>query len=240
MDLHGQGDLGGASQVNKHPEIGSRQTVDRAKHPTLGEGRLVHQNGPAFFLADSGEWCSLTNVRWGGWSAARDGKPERSYHRASQDGSPIELEITGRERGDTHRRIFSPMIGAAWLVNLGVAPERRAIANVEPDGGKPFEIVWYQWWVGLPEHGGEKQSKKMDAERKAAGDAGWQCYKGDFGTFAFCLEEEAGNARHYLEHRNDPKPETPKRGKRTAPSGPMPDFAGMTREQVKAWQEGAR
>lgn len=219
-----------------YPEIGPRQTVDRAKHPTLGEGRLVHRNGPAFFVADSGEWCALSNVDFGG---SRTGPPRYSYKTAYQDGKRIELEDTERANGDVHDRIFSPMIGAAWLVQLGVHPERRWQSRIEPDGGKPFEIVYHQMWVGLAEHGADRMNKKLMTEQDFAAKAGWRTYRGDFGTFTWCYEVDAEKARRWLEHRNDPAHPKAKKNRPRKTSGPLPDFANMTRSQIEAWEKGA-
>jgi hypothetical protein len=131
------------------------------------------------------------------------------------------------------------LIGAAWLVDCGIHPERRAGSRIEPDGGKPFEIIWYQWWVGLPEHGGDKSTKRTDIAREAAKNAGWHTYKGDFGTFAFCHEADKEKALHYLEHRNDPAPPKAKKDRARKTTGPLPDFANMTREQIQAWEKDA-
>lgn len=220
--------------MTTHPEIGPRQTIDRACHPTLGEGRLVHRNGPAFFVADSGEWCAFSSADWGGSSS----NPRRSYLVAYQDGKRIELETTERQHGDRHDRIWSPMIGGAWLVNLGVHPERCQVDRVEPDGGKPFEITYYMMSIGLADHCVDKLSKKLDAEMSLAGAAGWKTYKGDFGTFTWCHEADADKARHWLEHRNDPPPPKAKKDRARKTTGPLPDFANMTREQIQAWEKG--
>lgn len=130
------------------------------------------------------------------------------------------------------------MIGAAWLVNLGIHPKRRMRDRVEPDGGKSFEIEYHLLTCGLAEHCVDKMSKKTEAEWLAAGDAGWKTYKGDFGTFTWCHEKDAEKARHYLEHRNDPAPPKAKKDRARKTSGPLPDFASMTREQIKAWEKG--
>lgn len=214
------------------PEIGPRQTVDRAKHPTLGDGRLVHRNGPAFFIADIGELVALTHVDMGGSSS----NPRRSWYVAYQDGKRIELDHTDMPRGDRHDRVHASILGDGWLVWVGGMPGDRWIHRFEVDGGKPFEFDVHQMWVGLPEHK-DANSKKANAAQSVAADAGWRTMSGDGFTFVYCHEADKTKALHYLEHRNDPKPEKPKRGR--SPRGPMPDFANMTREQIKAWQEGA-
>ena len=211
-------------------DIGDRQTVDRAKHPTLGEGRLVHRNGPSFFIADSGEWCALTDVGGGGSSSS----PRRSWVTARQDGKRIELEETDRERGDRHDRAHVHSMGTGWLTWHGGEDLERH--RFEPDDGKAIEFRAHQLWIGLPEHKDCKQ--KQWPSQKAAGDAGWRCMSDEVLTIVWCHEADKEKALHYLEHRNDPKPEKAKRGK--APSGPLPDFASMTREQIRQWQEGAR
>lgn len=213
-------------------EIGPRQTVDRALHPTLGEGRLVHRNGPSFFLADSGECVALDRVDIGGYTS----NPRRSWYVAYQDGKRIELDHTDMPSGDRHDRVHAGVLGDGWLVWIGGAPGRAWVHRFEPDGGKAIEFDVHQLWVGLPEHK-DANSKKAIAAQSEAADAGWRTMSGGGFTFVYCHEANKAKAKHYLEHRGDPKPAKPKRGK--TPSGPLPDFANMTRAQIKAWQEGA-
>jgi hypothetical protein len=212
-----------------HPEIGPRQTVDRAKHPTLGEGRLVHRHGPSFFVADSGEWCALTNVGSGGSSSS----PRRSWCTAEQDGKRIELDDTNRQSGARHDRAYVHNHGVGWLIWLidGDCHHHR----FEPDNGSVFDLHVDTLWSGLPEHK-ECRQKDIKSQREARA-AGWMCMSDDMTTVAWCHEADEQKARRYLEDRNAPKPEKGKRGK-PALSGPLPDFANMTREQIKQWKQG--
>lgn len=218
------------------PEIGPRQTVDRAKHPTLGEGRVVFDNGPMFFLSDDGQ---VEHYKSEAGCGARS-EPRYSYKTMRRaDGVSVELETTGRVHGDRHWRAFVRMLGAGWLVQIGNAPPRSMPVRFEPDDGKPITLDVHSMWTGLPKHDFEKkQTKAMEAEREAASDAGWFTYRSDEGEFVWCHERDTEKAQAWLKHRHDPKPEKPKRGKK-APSGPLPDFANMTREQIKQWEQGA-
>ncbi len=106
---------------------GPRQTVDRALHPTLGEGIAVYENGPAFFQADSGEVQHMAKLGLGG--AGNNG----SYLVArTTGGERIELNTTKRQRGEHHSHRWSPIFGDGWLVlessppgdRLGYIPAR--------------------------------------------------------------------------------------------------------------------
>ena len=131
---------------------GPRQTVDHAKHPTLGEGRAVYENGPAFFLPDVGEPVALRKIGLGGVSSA----PRRSYLTAhALDGTVVELETTDREHGDHHFRRWSPLHGAGWLVSLGRKVDRACAMRFDPDEGKPFEFIVHSMCVGRPAYAAE-------------------------------------------------------------------------------------
>ncbi len=92
--------------------IGDRQIVQHAKHPTLGEGRLVYDSGPTFFLADSGEAVALQHAGPGG---SKSGPPRYSYSTAQQDGKRIELDTTDRKCGPRHMRIVTLDGRPGWL-----------------------------------------------------------------------------------------------------------------------------
>lgn len=209
--------------------IGDRQTVDRAKHPTLGEGRLVHRNGPAFFIADSGEWCDLTDVGWGG----SESTPRRSWKTARQGGKRIEIDELD-DGGESHCRVYVHTRGRGWLTwNIGRDCHQH---RVHLDGSEPFDFRPDTIWSGLPEHRGCRT--KDATAQTAARAAGWMCMSDRVTTLVWCHEVDVEKALAYLERRDDPKPEKPKRGKKAAPSGPLPDIADMTREQIQAWERG--
>jgi hypothetical protein len=130
--------------------IGPRQNVSRAKHPTLGEGIAVRENGPAFFKADSGEVVPMKRIRMGG-AGSRDGGPFRSYDIATAlDGSEIELDTTHRESGDSHSRRWHSTHGAGWLVFLGKKCEQAMPMRFDPDEGRSFEMMVGSMQVGRP------------------------------------------------------------------------------------------
>ncbi len=106
---------------------GHRQTVDRALHPTLGEGIAVYENGPAFFQSDAGQVERMAKIGLGGSGS------NGSYLVArTTGGDRIELKTTKRQRGDHHCRRWSPIFGDGWLVlestphgeRLGYMPAR--------------------------------------------------------------------------------------------------------------------
>lgn len=200
--------------------IGDRQTVDCVKHPTLGEGRLVHRNGPAFFIADSGEWRDLTRV---------DGDS------AQENGRHVEFDTRGRQCGARHDRVYVHTRGGGWLVWL--IDNDCHHHRFEPDGGLALDMRADVLWSGLPEH---KDCWQKDVTKQmAARAAGWRSMCDAMTTLTWCHEADKEKAIAHLEHRNDPKPEKPKCGKKRAPRGPFPDFANMTRGQIQAWERGS-
>ena len=140
---------------------GPRQTVARAKHPTLGEGRAVYENGPAFFLPDNGEPVALRKVGLGG---SRTGPPRYSYLVAhTLTGERIELETTGRPGGEHHYRRWHPTHGEGWYVGGAKTGHDRW----ESDAGPTIPLVWSELKVGRP---GKKGKTKAD---KAEDDQWW-------------------------------------------------------------------
>ncbi len=131
---------------------GERQTIARASHPTLGEGRAVYSNGPAFFLPDSGEPVAMRRIDMGGASS----EPPRSWLSATTvAGERVELETTGRPGGDHHYRRWSAIHGPGWLVSLGRNVPRALAMRFEPDEGKAFEFIVHVMCVGRPPYAAE-------------------------------------------------------------------------------------
>lgn len=140
---------------------GPRQTVARAKHPTLGEGRAVYDNGPAFFLPDDGEPVALRKIDLGG---SRSGPPRYNYLVAhTLTGERIELETTGRPGGEHHYRRWHPTHGEGWYVGGAKTGHDRW----ESDAGPTIPLVWSELKVGRP---GKKGKSKAD---KAEDDQWW-------------------------------------------------------------------
>ena len=125
---------------------GPRQTVDRAKHPTLGEGIAVHEHGPAFFQPDGGEPVAMRSIRFGGVGEGG------SYLLArTEDEQEIRLDTTKRERGEQHKRAWTALLGPGWLVTEGADPDRLMRERFEPDsGGAPLRLRVAVIEVGRP------------------------------------------------------------------------------------------
>ena len=130
--------------------IGERQTVQRAKHPTLGEGRLVYDNGPAFFIADSGEVEKYDAAGWAGCGVSGS----RAY--AQRGSERFELDTTDREKGPSHERVVTHDGRPGWLVRWSDATSKRERFHwerFEPDGGKRVSLPMLdgRQWAELPE-----------------------------------------------------------------------------------------
>ena len=207
--------------------IGPRQTVDRACHPTLGEGRAVYGNGPAFFLPDVGEPVAARSIEWAGASS----KPvPRSWHVMVMDtGDRIELDTTDRERGERHYRRWHPTHGPGWYVGGAIVGHDRW----ESDSGIALPIVWDAMRVGRPVKG------KTKAER--AEDEQWWTVtlrNGEVFTYRACPPGE--------EPKREERPAPPRKVVDFTPAAPTatpaPSWAGAkfpppnaTRAEVTAW-----
>lgn len=136
--------------------IGPRQTVDRACHPTLGEGRAVYDNGPAFFLPDVGEPVAMRSIGGGGSQS----KPTRRSWLTARaiDGRAIELDTTDRARGERHYRRWHPTHGPGWYVSGGKMGHDRW----ESDNGTTLPLEWSECRVGRPRKGKTKEEKAED------------------------------------------------------------------------------
>lgn len=134
-------------------EIGPRQTVDRAKHPTLGEGRAVYDNGPAFFWPDGGEPVVMRSIGFGGCGSEKSSRGRWSNLRAiDATGNAIELDTLDRANGDRHDRRWHPIHGAGWLVSIGNATWAKKIPTARWDGdnGTKFSMRVGEMKVGKP------------------------------------------------------------------------------------------
>ena len=184
--------------------IGPRQTVDRASHPTLGEGRAVYDNGPAFFQPDVGDPVAALSIGLGGWSS----KPvARSWiTMTTPDGVTVDLDTTKRESGDHHRRAWHPHHGAGWFVMLGRNVPKAIAARFDPDDGKPFEILIEVMSVGTPEYAKRSARARTRAIKMTPEEEQWKTYELTNGeTIAF---------------RDYPPGEEPKREERPVPKPP--------------------
>lgn len=160
--------------------IGERQTVDRARHPVLGEGRAVYDNGPARFIADDGRVEAFEAIGLGG---GRRGPPEYTWLRARTNaGVVVELETTNRPSGRRHWRIAAMLGGAGWI---SVAEGRHV--TFEPDVGKPVSFDIHSMWVGLP-----SDRKAVFSGRGSRSLSDWITYEGpEVGHFVWMHERDA-------------------------------------------------
>lgn len=120
---------------------GPRQTVNRACHPTMGEGSLVFDNGPAFFAADSGDVLPLRSAFWGG--SGLGGSFDVGI---THDDERVRFDTTGRPRGETHARVVADIHGPGWLVRAS-----GGVYRFDGDDGRSTTFDWSRMWVGLPQ-----------------------------------------------------------------------------------------
>lgn len=125
--------------------IGARQTVDIVELAPWGRGRLVWKNGPAFFLADSGEIVELEKVGAGG---ARS-NPAMSWRGVweHKDGGMKEAVVI--EPGEDHSRWFSPLFGDGWLV---FAADYKNVRFESHEGEVKLRFELLELCVGRPEY----------------------------------------------------------------------------------------
>jgi len=155
-----------------------RQTVDRCAHPTLGEGRAVYDNGPAFFVADSGEVVPMARIGGGGCG------PEGSYrYGVTADGEHIRLDTTKRPRGDWHTRAETSFGQRGWLVY--VAGASRGVYRWEPDDGAPVEMTVHTMHVGTPDEYAEEERNMRRKKPKPLIETEWRTLIGDRGPFIY-------------------------------------------------------
>ena len=174
-------------------QIGERQTVQRAKHPTMGEGRLVYDNGPAFFVADTGE---VEHYEDAGWAGTGVGYSKAFGRRGTER---VSLDTTDREKGPVHSRIVTHDGRAGWLVSWSdkiSTKNRFHWERFEPDSGAEHETMMIQkWWIGLPKHE-RSRGGNLDACRP------------------WCSMKSVGNDVFTYRRECDPAPvEKPKRAK---------------------------
>lgn len=172
--------------MSDHPVIGPRQTVDRAKHPTLGEGRAVYDNGDAWFIPDEGEPVRMKWIGLGGASS----NPRRSYKCAETlSGEQIDLETTDRAHGDRHHRRWHPIHGDGWMVGIGGSSWTKGgpTERWEGDNGTVIPMRVECMKVGKPEDWNGRRG--IDGNRKKSRPAEhehWITYEIDGGeTFVF-------------------------------------------------------
>lgn len=158
------------------PAIGARQTVGRVRHPSLGEGRVVYENGPAFFIADSGEVVEFTKVGLGGANATSSWLVGHLL-----DGGRVDLEQRGRDHGKRHERIVTEDGRAGWLVSW--FDDFQTWCNVfEPDdGAEPLKFSAGYAHIGHPK---DRKKTKLPASRAHFLTLG----RGKTFTFVYSLE----------------------------------------------------
>lgn len=127
---------------------GPRQTIDHVKHPTLGEGIAVYNNGPAYYQSNAGEVVMMRAI--GGGCGTFGGAEYRSYITAfTPTGERVELDTTHRAKGDTHYRRWHSMHGEGWLVHQHDVKDCWR-HRFEPDDGKVFTFDVKRMAVGRP------------------------------------------------------------------------------------------
>jgi hypothetical protein len=159
--------------------VTDRQTHQRCKHPTLGEGVAIYDNGPARFVADSGETVAYSEIGWGGYSAHG---PMKSWLIAVDVNGRTNLDTSDQKRGERHRRIATMEGRRGWLVELQVT--RGWLSRFEPDDGAEPETFAYTVW-----------SRGTPKQQKAPPTAKWCDWMANpwhlLGTsFCYCREED--------------------------------------------------
>ncbi len=96
------------------PDAGPRQTVERLRHPTLGEVVAVYSNGPAYLRTADGVRVDVLRIGAGGASSARDDRPARVWRVVHTADGRAEADVI--TRGDSHERASSPLLGPGWMV----------------------------------------------------------------------------------------------------------------------------
>ena len=161
--------------------MSDRQTHQRCRHPTLGEGVAIYDNGPARFVADSGETVDYSAIGWGGCSTHG---PMKSWITARDAiGNRTDLDTSDQKRGERHERIVTIEGWRGWLVDVPVNG-RTWLARFEPDdGGEPETFAYTAWSRGTPK------------QQKAPPSAKWVDWSANpwhlLGTsFCYCREED--------------------------------------------------
>ena len=195
-----------------------RQTIDHCAHPSLGPGRAVYDNGPAFFLADTGECVPMQKIGMGGFATDKAEGGRRSWIVATtMDGQRVELDTLDRKRGDRHTRIVTYDGRPGWMVSLQGTGAGAAIFRFEPDVGEHELRTWDVAHTGTPEE--YKRWTRQGA--KAKRDSIWLTY----GDFVWRHE------RDYVRPAEAPKRKAPAKGLAGSPFPPPT----ATRAQVDAW-----
>ncbi len=195
--------------------MSGRQTHQRCKHPTLGEGVAVYDNGPAFFIADSGEQVAYASIRFGGASSAG---PMKSWLTAvGADGNRTDLDRTGQKRGERHCRIVTLEGRRGWLVDLRVT--RGWLSRFEPDdGGEPETFAYTVWSRGTP----KQQKAPLTAKWFDWNTTPWHL----LGTsLCYCREEDYPGPEAAMVAKHGPKAAKAK----ATDAPPQPDLFGGTR-----------
>jgi hypothetical protein len=205
------------------PAIGPRQTVDRACHPTLGEGRAVHRNGPSFFIADSGEVEEYVSLDWIGSGV---GPPPYSHMRGVRaDKTKILLDTHGRASGEHHWRVMRQTGVRGWLVDVGRS-EFGWAHRWEPDEGESSTFYVSSMWVGEREDGKSKNgAPKM---------CPWFTLKHGAGHFVWCHERDADKAVAWV------RPAKRRKGKKPSISTGEERIDYLSKLETRAWHKALR
>ena len=192
--------------------MSDRQTHQRCRHPTLGEGVAIYDNGPARFVADSGATVTYSAIEWGGCSTHG---PMKSWLIAvDADGNRTDLDKTGQKRSERHYRVATLEGRRGWLVDLQVT--RGWLSRFEPDdGGEPETFAYTVWSRGTP----KQQKAPLTAKWFDWDTTPWHL----LGTsFCYCREEDYPGPEAAMVAKHGPKAA---KAKATA-AQPHPDLFG--------------
>lgn len=202
--------------------MSDRQTHQRCKHPSLGEGVAIYDNGPARFVADSGEQIAYTRIGGGGCSSI--GPMESWINATAPDGQVVRLDTSDRKGGERHKRIASIDGQRGWLVDIPAKGNSLLARFDEDNSGSPGELFMYDFiHVGTP-----REYKAHEAAMKKANRRGERYTETvpspwiTAGDFIYCREPEYPGPEAAMVAKHGPKAA---KAKATA-AQPQPDLFG--------------
>lgn len=146
---------------------GPRQCICRVVHPQRGEGDAVYQHGPSFFRPLDGAPIAMP-VRSGGCSTTR------GEWMVLDDPDHGRVEATLVTQGERHERMWSPLLGAGWLVSE-IVPEAWRF-RFEADDGRVVRFSVNQLAVGTPDYVQRSARKRSRWIEPTPEEASWRTY----------------------------------------------------------------